>query len=303
MVEREYVLDAEVCRQIRCEELDPRMAGDHLTYLDNEAASDVLVVYVHGFGGDQDVFREVLEGSPYRGVAVTLYGFEPSRPRRPAVSMETHGTMLRAYLGHIVEAVAPKVTILVGFSSGADLGFRLLTGWPSDQPVPVDGYLSISCNLNLSTCFLSRVLAGQTTPGASEILPGLLISAGSAADLDEWLNTHEYLVRMLRKFQSDLHVLRRHGQDVIDPFQEDGDPFPRWFRETSRRIRALRCVFADTKMESRPVKNLLLAHRDSGVLGTRYHEGSIRIEPGADHFDLMSPAIVNRHLGELIGSL
>lgn len=303
MVERRYVLDAEVCGQIGCEELDPRMLGDHLAYLDNEADSDVLVVYIHGFGGDQEVFRKVLEGSTHRGVAVTLYGFEPSRERRPAVSMETHCTVLRAYLRHIVEAVAPKVTILVGFSSGADLGFRLLTGWPPDRPIPVDGYLSISCNLSLGTCFLSRVLAGQTTPEASEILPGLLKSAGSAADLGEWLNTHEYLVRMLRKFQSDLHVLRRHGQDVIAPFERGGDPFPGWFRETSLSVRALRCVFADTEMERQPVKNLLLAHQASGVLGERYHDDSIRIEPGADHFDLMSPGVVNRYLGEMIGSL
>ncbi len=303
MVEGRYVLDAEVCRQINREDLGPRMIGDHLTYLDNESHSDVLVVHVHGFGGDQEVFREILESSPYRGVAVTLYGFEPIRERRPAVSMETHCTVLRAYLGHIVEAVAPRVTILVGFSSGADLGFRLLTGWPSGRPIPVDGYLSISCNLSLGTCFLSRVLAGQTSPGASEILPGLLTSAGRAADLGEWLNTHEYLVRMLRKFQSDLHVLRRHGQDVISPFEGDGDPFPQWFRETSGKVRSLRCVFADIELERTPVKRLLLAHRDSGVLGERCREDSIRIEPGADHFDLMSPGIVNRHLGKLIESL
>ncbi len=76
-----------------------------------------------------------------------------------------------------------------------------------------------------------------------------------------------------------------------------------WFRETSESVRALRCLFADTELESRPARDLLLANLDSGVLGTRYREDSIHIEPGADHFDLVSPDTVNRHLGELIDSL
>lgn len=303
LVEKQFTLTAEVCRQIDRAELDPLMIGDHVAYLDNEASSDVLVVYIHGFGGDQEVFREILAQSPYRGMAVTLYGFEPTRRRRPSLSLQSHCAILRSFLDYVVGSCTPAVSILAGFSAGADLGFRLITDTPSERVIPLDGYLSVGCNVNLETCFVSRVLAAQASERASEILPELRTTGTKAADLAEWLNIHEYLVRILRKFQSDLHVLRRHGQDIITPFLEGEDAFSSWFREASGRVRVLRCVFADTPLESRPVRRLLVANLDSGVLGERYHEDAIRIERGLDHFDLLSPDVLNRYLGEIIEAL
>ncbi len=295
-----FQLTAQVCRQIHRQELDPRMIGDHLHYLDNDVPSEVLVIYLHGFGGDHRTFQEILKRSPYRGVAVTLYGFEPKASRRTVLSLGSHSVILRASLTHMVETLAPEITILLGFSSGADMGFHLLSDWPQGSPLVVDGYLGMGCNLNLSTCFVSRVLAAQTSEAATEILPHLRDSGAGATTLGEWLNIHEYLVRILRKFQSDLRPLRKQGQDIIEPFLDGGDPFPGWFRATAERVNVVRCVFADTEMESRPVQSLLLANLDSGLLGNDYREDSIQIEPGADHFDLLSPERVNRHLAELL---
>ena len=36
----------------------PRMIGDVMTYLDNQVKSDVLVLCLHGIGGDQSNFEE-----------------------------------------------------------------------------------------------------------------------------------------------------------------------------------------------------------------------------------------------------
>jgi serine/threonine protein kinase len=300
VVEREFLLTAAVCRQLNRGELDPRIIGDHLLYLDNQVPSDVLVCLLHGFGGDHRTFRNVLERSPYHCVAVTLYGFEPSVRKRRSLSLKDHITLMRHFLTRMVESAHPAATLLVGFSSGADFGFHLINGWPDDQRFLVDGFLSLGCNLNLDTCFVSSALAGQASENASEILPHLRAAGARAASLGEWLNTHEYLVDILRKFQRDLAPLRRLGQEVIRPFQQGGDPFPGWYREACRRVRALRCVFADTELESRPAQQVLLAHLDTGVLGDCYTEESIVIEAGADHFDLIAPERINRHLAEIL---
>jgi hypothetical protein len=94
--------------------------------------------------------------------------------------------------------------------------------------------------------------------------------------------------------------LRRHGRDIVRPFLEADDTFACWFREASIRVRALRCVFSDTAMESAPAQRLLLDHLDSGVLGLRFREGAIVIEPGSHHFDLKQPEVVHRHLAWLL---
>jgi serine/threonine protein kinase len=298
--ERGFRLTTGVCRQIDRQELDPLMIGDQLLYLDNQVPSDVLVVYLHGFGGDHNTFEKILRSSPYRSLAVTLYGFEPDATRRAVLSLESHCAILREFLRYLVKNEEPQATILVGFSSGADVGFALLDSWPEDQPFILDGFLGIGCNLNLDTCFVSGVLAGQTSPDASEILPSLRKNAARAETIGEWLNIHEYLVYILRKFQSDLSPLRVHGQEIVAPFRDGGNPFPSWFRMATGKARTLRCVFADTEMESKPVKRLLVANLDSNVLGDAYREEAIQIEPGADHFDLIHPKRVHRHLLEML---
>jgi len=202
-----------------------------------------------------------------------------------------------------VAALAPVTTILVGFSSGADFLFGLLESWPPESSVEVDAFLALGCNLSLNTCFVSRVLARQTSDTGDEILPDLRASGADAASLAEWLNLHEYLVTMLRKFQSDLRPLRRHGQDIVRPFEAGDSPFPRWFQAASGHVDILRCVFADTEMEAEAVQQLLFDHLDSGVLGEHYSEESIQIEPGADHFDLIAPERANRHVAEIVAHL
>ncbi|MEE8550492.1 MAG: serine/threonine-protein kinase [Gemmatimonadota bacterium] len=302
-VEREFLLSADVCRQLDRSELDPRMIGDHLHYLDNQVESHVLVCYIHSIGADQRSYQRILETSPYRGVALTLYGFEPSVRRRGSLSLNDHTIVVRRFLTHVLDLERPEITIVAGFSSGGDFGFELLANWPEERPFCVDGLLALGCNLDLDTCFVSSVIAGLSSETGSEILPDLQATGARAATLAEWLNLHEYLVNILRKFQSDLHPLRRYAQEVVRPFQAGADPFPGWYQKVSRRVKVLRCVFGEAEMEAKAVQRLLLAHLDSGVLGDRYREDSIVIEPDADHFDLMSPERVNRHLDQMVAAI
>src|SRR5208282_1709278 len=114
-----------------------------------------------------------------------------------------------------------------------DMGFQLLAG-PSEEETPqIDGFLSLECNLSLETCFASRVLA-NITPDRPEMSVSELRRFGdTAASLEDWVNIHEYLVKVLRKFQSDIGVLQRAAADLVRPFAESPGfgIFAKWFRE------------------------------------------------------------------------
>ena len=77
LVERQFVLTAPHVRQLT--ERNPRLVGYPVTYLDNEADSDQLVVFLHGVGSDAGRFESVLRTTRHRAVAVTLIGFGPAR--------------------------------------------------------------------------------------------------------------------------------------------------------------------------------------------------------------------------------
>jgi serine/threonine protein kinase len=80
---RRFRLTEAVCGRLRRSSFNPKMIGDEVEYLDNGARSDVLVCFVHAIGLDGADFEPHLRMLPYRGIAPTLYGFEPSRRRPP----------------------------------------------------------------------------------------------------------------------------------------------------------------------------------------------------------------------------
>lgn len=74
--------------------------------------------------------------------------------------------------------------------------------------------------MSLETCFVSRVLAA-IDPERPDMWIGDLKRYGDlAASLDEWINIHEYLVKVLRKFYGDIGVLKRAAADIVRPFSE-----------------------------------------------------------------------------------
>jgi len=238
LLERRFKLSERVCRKLNRATLDPRIIGDSLSYVDNQVRSDVLVFFLHGLGLDHRDFEPILKRLGYRGVSPTLYGCEPERRGRISLSLADHVVILREWLREVVEQRPPSIIVMVGFSLGADMGFELLLG-PADEPGPtIDAFLSLECNLNLDTCFCSRVLA-DLAPEHPEISISELRRLGDSANsLDDWLNIHEYLVKVLRKFEGDISVLQRSAADIVRPFR--GEPgfgvFARWFRGARERF-------------------------------------------------------------------
>jgi serine/threonine protein kinase len=288
-------------RRLTRSSFDPRMIGDAMEYLDNQARSDVLVCFLPACGLDADEWAAHLRSLPYRCVALTPYGFEPSRRRRPVLSLDDHFVMITSFIKHVTERAKPAITVLAGFSSGGDLAMRLAARRSS---LRLDGVLSLGCNLSLETCFVTALLARADARNPTALLDGLRqVGAGMQA-LDAWITVHTYLVQMLQKFQAQLAPLQRVAQEIVQPFEAGGEsPFVSWYRDASRQARALRCVFEDDDLNRGIVRDLQLRNADTGLLGEQYREGSIAIEPDAHHFDLERPDVVSAHLHHLVTEL
>jgi hypothetical protein len=156
--------------------------------------------------------------------------------------------------------------------------------------------------LSLDTCFVSQALAALT-PEHPEISVAELRRLGdSAGSLDEWLNIHEYLVKVLRKFQGDIGVLQRAAADIMRPFHDEPgfEVFARWFRGARERVRVLRLVFSNDSGSRAALARLRLENLDSRIFGEEFPEDAIRVRANADHFDLMSAEHVLRHINELV---
>jgi len=302
LIEHRFMLTERVCRKLDRATLDPRVIGDHLLYVDNQVDSDVLVFFLHGLGLDHGDFESILKRLPYRGLSPTLYGCEPDRRGRVSLSLADHVVMLREWLREIAERFEHETIVMVGFSLGADMGFELLL-WPVDEPTPrIDAFLSLECNLSLDTCLSSRVLAGLVTDRPEVSLAELKRLGDSASSLDDWLNIHDYLVKVLRKFQGDIGVLQRAAADIVRPFSERPgfEVFARWFKGARERVPALRLVISNDSGYQAALARLKLENLDNGILGEEFPDSMITVSGSRDHFGLMAAERVLRQVDEIV---
>jgi serine/threonine protein kinase len=302
LIEHQFMLTERVCRKLDRATLDPRVIGDHLLYVDNLVASDVLVFFLHGLGLDHGDFEPILKRLPYRGLSPTLYGCEPDRRGRVSLSLADHVVILREWLREIADRIEHETIVMVGFSLGADMGFELLLG-PADEPTPsIDAFLSLECNLSLDTCMFSRVLAGLATDRPEVPIAELKRLGDSASSLDDWLNMHDYLLKVLRKFQGDIGVLQRAAADIVRPFSERPgfEVFARWFKGARERVPALRLVISNDSGYQAALARLKLENLDNNILGEEFPESMITVSGSRDHFGLMAAERVLRQVDELI---
>jgi hypothetical protein len=159
--------------------------------------------------------------------------------------------------------------------------------------------------LSLETCFASRVLADIKPERPDTWIVDLKRCGDGVASLDEWLTIHEYLVKVLRKFQGDVGVLQRAAADLVRPFSaEPGfDVFARWFRAARERVPSLRLVFCDLASTRAALAHLKLENLDRGILEGEFSEGQIVVWPRTDHFGLMAPEQILRQLEELVADV
>lgn len=283
---------------------DPRMLGDSLRYLDSEVVSDLLVCWLPTLGVITDPFTRTLQTAPYRSISPTLFGFEEERRHRWALPLEDHLILIQEVIREVAAQGQPRFVIVAGFSSAGDLALRLAAAAGPEPPARIDGCLALGCNLALETCVVTRTLAEVRSTSDADLLGMLRASSGATDELDDWLNVADYMIRLVRQFRADIAPLRAFAEGIVHPFRAGPlQAFIGWYREATSRGRCLRCVFEDNEAFRRLVRDLQLKNLDEGILGDRYEEESIVIEPGTGHFDLAHPARLERHLEELVARL
>lgn len=122
--------------------------------------------------------------------------------------------------------------------------------------------------------------------------------------LNEWLNVHEYLVRLLQKFKGNLEVLTQFAAEIVQPFQGAGlEEFARRFRGATSAIPYVRHVFSGAGVsnpEAEAIASIKLANLDSGFLGQAYSEDSIVVEYDAHHFELLDPQLLKKYTDPIL---
>jgi serine/threonine protein kinase len=297
-----FKLTEAVCRQLQRSSFSPRMIGDEIELLDNGVRSNVLVCFINAWGLDGTDFEPHLRSLPWRGIAPTLFGYEAARQRRFALPLVDHLALLRAVLRDAIERCAASTILVVGFSSGADIALRLAVSAAAESQPRVDGVLTLGCNLALETCFVTRNLA--RLPDRDRVLPALSAIGAGFETLDQWVVVNAYLVRMLQRFQAEIEPLRALAKELLQPFEDaDAAAFESIARAVLDAGVGLRCLFEDSEVCNRLLRDVQLRNLDRGVLGPAYREGTLLIEADASHFDLMQPERVRRHLETMVDTL
>jgi hypothetical protein len=296
-IERQLVLTTSHVRQLAAK--NPRLVGYRLAYMDNQVASDRLVVLLHGVGADDGRFETVTRTPRYRVVALTLAGFGRAEAYRPILSLDDHSRVLRILLRELVAECRPRHTVLVGHSAGADQFLRMVHG-EGGAGVDVAGLVALAPNVSLETCFATRVYANMDASNPAGTLATLKALAADVQSLESWLVIQSYLSQSMIRLGVNLETLKRYARDIMEPFQRPGDPLADWYRAARLRIPFVRMVFGAE--EAAAAEALLARHLDDNVLGDEFDSDSFVIEP-VHHLTLLEPERIQRHIGSVFEAL
>jgi len=296
-IERQFVLTTSHVRQLAAK--NPRLVGYPLAYMDNQVASDRLVVLLHGVGADDGRFETVVRTSRYRVVGVTLVGFGRAEAYRPILSIDDHSRVLRMLLRELAAECRPRQVVLVGHSAGSDQFLRMLHD-EAGAGIDVAGIVALAPNVSLETCFATRVYANMDASNPAGTLATLKALGEDVSSLESWLVIQSYLSQSLIRLGVNLETLKRYARDIMEPFQKPGDPLAEWYRVALQRIPVVRMVFG---VEESPAAEALLArHLDDNVLGDDFASDSFVIEP-VHHLTLLEPDRIQRHIAAVFEAL
>jgi len=291
LAEGNMVITTEHVRQLSVQ--IPRMVGDSMTFLDNERVSDVLVVCLHGLGGDQTEFEEFLRESPFRSIAPSLYGFGHTARIRPPLPINDHNVLVASLVEEVSRQVRPRIRILVGHSSGADQMLRIVASNVGDAVRP-DGLILLGPEVRPTVGFVSGPFS-KLTDDPADILNAIQTVAEVADDLDTWLTVHDYLVRSFGKFGRDVKALRQFAQDIIAIYDED--KFFELFRMATERVEHIRCVFSSAERDA--ADYALEQHIGQNALGDRFSEDMFVME-STGHVQLKNTSVLLPQVDEIV---
>jgi len=271
----------------------PRMIGDSMTYLDNQRDSDVLVIYLHGIGGDQGEFEEVLQKTPWRAIAPTLFGFGQTARTRAPLSFADHNLLLEFLMKKVLRQVQPRIVVLVGHSSGSDQAIRIGASEEGDR-IGFDGLILLGLEVTPGPGFFSGACS-RLTDDPADILKTIKAVGEAAEDLGNWLKLHSYLVRTFGKLGTDVGSLRKFARDLIAAYDEDR--FFEIFRAATEHVPHIRCVFGSDELDV--ADHILARHIDDNSLGSRFSEEMI-VTVDVGHIQLNNAEVVIPYVEEIV---
>lgn len=295
LVDANFVLTADLVRKLNHK--SPQMIGDSLSYFDNNVDSDILIVVFHGLGLDKRQFMELLYMLPYRGIAPSLYGFDFRDSRRPALTIEDHSILLRAFLKDIESRFNPKCIILCGHSTGADHILHLAE-MKEEIGVKVSGLISYGCNTNLESCLFSSRLSKMEVGNEKEIIEAIREFGLSVDSLNDYLTVCEYCVMGFTKFGADIEAVKQFSIGIARPFETYGwDQFPRWYKSAIEKVPHVRFVFSEYEIKA--LDKILGRHLEDNILGDYFREDTI-IRENVSHLGLSDPELMLKHIRALV---
>ncbi|MEN8162662.1 MAG: alpha/beta fold hydrolase [Acidobacteriota bacterium] len=291
LAEHHMVITTEHVRRLSTQ--IPRMVGDSMTYLDNQNDSDVLVIYLHGIGGDQRLYEDVLRETPWRAIAPSLYGFGQSARIRPPLPLTDHNLLVTFLMEEVIRRVRPRRVVLAGHSSGSDQALQIV-GSAEGVRIHFDGLILLGPGVMPGPGFVSGPYS-KLTDDPSDILEAIRTVSAAAKDLDTWLKFHDYLVHAFGKFGTDIEVLRKFAQTLITAY--DDDQFFELFRAATERVPQIRCVFSTD--EHNDADHVLKRHIGANALGNRFSEEMI-VSERVGHTQLIDAAVLLPYVEEIV---
>lgn len=249
--------------------------------------------FCSGLGLDHSDFTHLSNEYPdFDLVFVTLPGFEIERPSDSVkLSFDSASYIYQQFVTSFSNRGGYDTVALIGFSVGADILVKSIS--EGKIASPVTGLVLLDPNIGPQTLFISKFIAGFQS---SEMkLPDLkkVLAASEFRSLESWANTHEYFVKIVRKFSGRrIHGLAEFAGAVCQEFDQlsPQDVASRVSLATQRDLKCSVIFSRDAPVpEVSHVFNVLSPKQFSTV----HHIG-------LDHFDLIGdPQVIGDSLQHL----
>jgi len=219
------------------------------------------------------------------------------------LGLDDHVALIAELLGVMVAQTRPSLVIVSGFSASGDLLLKLAANAAEGDRLP-DGVLALGPNQGIETCFLSNAFAHLQSNEPAQLFGAARQISATAGTLDEFVLLNGYLARIVSRFRADVRPLVQLGRDIVAPFERDGNAaFAAMYRAAAARVPLVRCVFEDSEVCNRLLRETLVDHMDHGSLGQHHRDGALLIEPSPGHFDLIQPECIAAHLAAMVEEL
>jgi len=283
-----------------------------IIYTDNhKTTSDKLIILLHGLGLDNNDFEEYMGKSEYRCIAPSMFGFnEDNLPANP-ISFDNHCILMKEFINDIIRRIDPEETILVGFSIGADLAFRLVEKYFEEdelKKLKIYKFLSLDCNIDKHTCFFSSLISKIDYNNTNKIsLIEIVKNISDQAfenikgdnELSNWVNINEYLVKVFSKFSYEsINIPIEFSKEIHQLYNTDNYIFfIKLYGNVTKKI-IVKCIFSSSNSKLKLFEMEKKAKNESSI-NTKDFRKLFSIKT-VDHFALIDKKYLSHYIKTFI---